>query len=169
MGGDAAINNADSWLQPTSLHPKIWKDGNIIVGVGGKQRIAQLVHQFKAPAITGDAYEYLRDRYIPGLYLHLCDSFVIKTCDEDGMVCMDATILIGLMGRLFKIDSSFAITEYPEYAAIGANNEVALGALYASDFLNYENSNPTGRIELALYAVLNQCASIREPFTYLEL
>jgi hypothetical protein len=91
---------------------------------------------------------------------------VIKTNNEDGMISMDATILIGLLGRIFKIDSSFAITEYPEYAAIGANNEVALGSLYSS---GNHGVHPENRMDEALHAVLEQCASVREPFTILEI
>jgi hypothetical protein len=167
MGADAAINSADSWLQPQSMRPKIWKDGRILLGVGGKQRISQLVQEFSGQAITGDAYNYLVREYIPKLVSYLGKAGVTKTNDEDGMVCMDATILIGLLGRLFKIDSSFAITEYSDYAAIGANAEVALGALYSSGC--HDELHQAGRIGQALDAVLYHCASVRQPFTILEI
>jgi ATP-dependent protease HslVU (ClpYQ) peptidase subunit len=167
MGGDAAINSSDTWLQATSMHPKIWKDGSILIGVGGKQRISQLMQLFRAPAITGDAFEYLQMEYLPKMISYLEGHRVIKTNNEDGMISMDATILIGLLGRIFKIDSGFAITEYSEYAAIGANNEVALGALYSSG--RHGILQPPERIYEALYAVLHQCASVREPFTILEI
>lgn len=166
IGGDAAINSSDSWLQPTSMHPKIWKDGSILIGVGGKQRISQLMQLFKAPAIVGDAFEYLQNVYLPTMISYLDGDRVIKTNNEDGMISMDATILMGLLGRLFKIDSSFAITEYPEYAAIGANNEVALGSLYSS---GNHGAHPENRINEALHAVLDHCASVKEPFTMLEI
>lgn len=166
MGGDAAINSSDSWLQATSMHPKIWKDGNILMGVGGKQRISQLMRLFKAPAITGDAFDYLLSTYLPKMISYLDSQRVIKTNDDDGMICMDATILIGLLGRIFKIDSGFAITEYPAYAVIGANAEVALGSLYSS---GNHGVHPMNRINEALHAVLDHCASVREPFTVLEM
>ncbi|MCK9570424.1 hypothetical protein M0R72_15865 [Candidatus Pacearchaeota archaeon] len=166
MGGDAAINSSDSWLQPTSMHPKIWKDGSILVGVGGKQRISQLMQIFKSPAITWDAFDYLQNTYLPTMITYLDGNRVIKTNNEDGMISMDATILIGLAGRIFKIDSGFAITEYPEYTAIGANAEVALGSLYAS---GNHGVHPENRINEALHAVLDQCASVREPFTIFEI
>jgi ATP-dependent protease HslVU (ClpYQ) peptidase subunit len=165
MGGDAAINSSDSWLQPASMHPKIWKDGSILIGVGGKQRISQLLRLFKAPAITGDAFDYLQNEYLPKMIPYLETKRVIKTNNDDGMISMDATILIGLAGRIFKIDSSFAITEYPEYVAIGANAEVALGSLYSSE---NHGVRPENRVNEALHAVLHHCASVREPFTILE-
>ncbi|MFA6372729.1 MAG: hypothetical protein WCW68_08895 [Methanothrix sp.] len=165
MGGDAAINSSDSWLQPALMHPKIWKDGSILIGVGGKQRISQLLQQFKSPAITGDAFDYLQNAYLPKMIAYLDGHLVIKTNNDDGMISMDATILIGLLGRIFKIDSSFAITEYPEYAAIGVNAEVALGSLYSS---GNHGVHPENRINEALQAVLHHCASVREPFTILE-
>jgi len=164
LGGDAAINSSDSWLQPSSMHPKIWQDGSILIGVGGKQRISQLLQQFKAPATMGDAFDYLQNEYLPKMIAYLETHRVIKTDNDDGMISMDATILIGMLGRIFKIDSSFAITEYPEYAAIGANNEVALGSLYSS---GNRGAHPENRINEALHAVLDQCASVREPFTIL--
>jgi ATP-dependent protease HslVU (ClpYQ) peptidase subunit len=171
MGGDAAISSSDSWLQPQSMRPKIWNTRYMIIGVGGKQRIAQLIQQFPAPAYTRpasmDGFDYLLYEYIPHLIEYLDAARVIKTNDEDGMVCMDATVLIGLRGRLFKIDSGFAITEYPDYAAIGANAEVALGALYSSG--RQDKLHPPGRIGEALDAVLHHCASVREPFTILEI
>jgi ATP-dependent protease HslVU (ClpYQ) peptidase subunit len=171
MGADSAINSADSWLQPQSMRPKIWVAGYMLVGVGGKQRISQLIQQFEAPAYSHPAFEdvfdYLLDEYVPHLIEYLDAARVIKTNDEDGMICMDATILIGLLGRLFKIDSSFAITEYPDYAAIGANAEVALGSLYQSS--RHDILHPAGRIGNALDAVLHHCASVREPFTILEI
>lgn len=166
MGGDAAINSSDSWLQATSMHPKIWKDGGILVGVGGKQRISQLMRLFKAPAIVGDAFDYLQNEYLPKMIAYLETTRVIKTDNEDGMISIDATILIGSLGRIFKIDSGFAITEYPEYAAIGANNEVAIGSLYST---GNRGIHPMNRINEALHAVLDQCASVREPFTILEI
>jgi hypothetical protein len=155
MGGDAAINSADSWLQAASMRPKIWKEEGLLVGVGGKQRISQLIRQFRAPEIIGDAFDYLLNDYLPELISGLDGERVIKTNIEDGMVCMDATILIALLGRLFKIDS------------IGANNEVALGVLYA--FKTSLIGAPRSQIEVALGAVLHHCASIREPFTILEI
>jgi hypothetical protein len=169
MGGDAAISSSDSWLQPASMRPKIWKAGCMLIGVGGKQRISQLIQKFEAPhyAVIGDAYEHLLNDYVPKLISHLGKERVIKTNEDDGMICMDATILIGLLGRLFKIDSSFAITEYPDYAAVGANNEVALGSLYQSSC--HDILHPAGRIGNALDAVLYHCASVREPFTILEI
>lgn len=168
MGADAAINSADSWLQPQSMRPKIWKDGRILLGVGGKQRISQLMQQFRAPAITGDAFDYLQNEYIPKLISYLDAARVIKNNEDDGMICMDATILIGFLGRQFKIDSSFAITEYPDYAAIGANAEVALGVLWV--FRMHETASiPTDVIEYALTAVHHHCASVRRPFTILEI
>jgi hypothetical protein len=166
MGGDSAINSSDSWLQATSMHPKIWKDGSILVDVGGKQRISQLLQIFRAPAIIGDAFDYLQKDYLPKMIAYLDGHRVIKTDNEDGMISMDATILIGVAGRIFKIDSGFAITEYPEYAAIGANNEVALGSLYSS---GNHGVHPENRINEALHAVLDHCASVREPFTILEI
>jgi hypothetical protein len=121
---------------------------------------------FKAPAITGDAFDYLQKDYLPKMIAYLDGHRVIKTDNEDGMIGMDATILIGLLGRIFKIDSSFAITEYPEYAAIGANNEVALGSMYSS---GNHGVHPENRINEALQAVLHHCASVREPFTMLKI
>ena len=170
MGADAAINSADSWLQPQSMRPKIWKRcrcTDMLVGVGGKQRISQLVQKFEPPSppILADVYEYLVNEYVPKLISYLDSARVIKNNEDDGMICMDATILIGLLGRLFKIDSSFAITEYLDYAAIGANAEVALGVLYATSLLG----SPIDRIQMALDAVLHHCASVREPFTILEI
>lgn len=169
MGGDAAINSSDSWIQPASMRPKIWKDGSILIGVGGKQRISQLIQQFEAPVYAHpalvDLYKYLQNEYVPALISYLDAARVIKPNNDDGMISMDATILIGVAGRLFKIDSGFAITEYPEYAAIGANNEVALGSLYSS---GNHGVHPMNRINEALHAVLDHCASVREPFTILE-
>lgn len=171
MGADAAINSADSWLQPQSMRPKIWKDASLLIGVGGKQRISQLIQQFEFPYTENwtNAYEYLQEAYVPKLISYLDEERVIKNNEDDGMICMDATILIGLLGRLFKIDSSFAITEYPDYVAIGANAEVALGALWVFKRLNWENYNPKDQIEHALSAVHQHCASVRRPFTILEI
>jgi ATP-dependent protease HslVU (ClpYQ) peptidase subunit len=140
---------------------KIAQVGPLLIATAGNHRAWQaLRHHFEIPAHEeqhGDALGYL---------VHVADA--LRDCYRahgvgnigGGGEESPAVFLIGYQGRLFALYGDFSIGEFAEeYHALGAGEEVALGALYATPALRPEN-----RLEMALEAAERFCLEVRWPF-----
>lgn len=75
-----------------------------------------------------------------------------------------AGFLVEVRGRLFEIASDYQVGEPADlYAACGCGDDVALGSLYATDFLP-----PRPRVRMALMAAEHHSGGVRGPFTILS-
>lgn len=110
---------------------------------------------------------------------------------KDGVESIEASIMIGLEGRLFTIWRDLSVLEAPACgAAIGSGRQLALGSLWSTwrarrldvqvsprmfeAFARGDGSAVSvakleGRAELALEAAAEFSASVRPPFSFLEL
>jgi ATP-dependent protease HslVU (ClpYQ) peptidase subunit len=121
-------------------HPKMIKAierGSYIIGGAGDYRALQVVlHGWQPPLVSAKAkqnlYEFVINKVAPSLKTTLSEAGIefIKPSDSDEK--FDLSLLIGINGSLFEIDSDFAVTMNDTgFYAIGSGGEYALGALHA--------------------------------------
>jgi ATP-dependent protease HslVU (ClpYQ) peptidase subunit len=90
--------------------------------------------------------------------------------DGNGNAQLDGRYLIGVRGRLFEIDSSYAVFEAKaKYAAVGCADQEALAAMFTATSLIGGDITPDKIVERGLLAAVEFDTSIRPPFTILKL
>lgn len=161
LAGDSnATNGAGTVTQRRD--PKVFRlpkpeggASEMIVGFTHSYRMGQLLRFGFGlpPCIAGiDAFEYMarqftdatRARFRAGGYS------TIENNEETG-----GTFLVGYAGRLFEVESDFQVGEPDRpYAAIGSGEELARGALYASETL-VKDAEERARIAIAAAATFN--------------
>ena len=161
MGGDSAA--VKGYTIVTRKDPKVFKKDNVIIGFCGSWRMGQLLRwSFKPPIKTEsiDIEEYMNTSFINSIRKCLSSGgFLTKKDGEE----RGGVFLVGIEGRLFRIDSDFHVGEnLSNYDAIGCGEEFALGAMYVLESDIYKK--PEGKIFDALVTVQNFCSGVREPF-----
>jgi hypothetical protein len=166
MGGDSAGTNAwfDQDLYDT---PKVFRNDGALIGSCGSARQGDLLrHALKVPD---------HDPRIE-LEKYMVKSFIdaVRECFKAGGVCAtkegvehsQGDFIVGYKGRVFVVYSDFQV-RVPKlpYAAVGCGNQIALGALFASDHV----LDGRARVELALHASERFSAGVRGPFHVLSL
>lgn len=161
MGGDSAGTNA--WLdQDLYSTPKVFRNDGALIGSCGSARQADLLrHTLKVPDHDPriDLEKYMVKTFIDA----------VRECFKAGGVCVtkegversQGSFLVGYKGRLFAIYDDFQV-RVPKlpYAAVGCGDQIALGAMFASDHVQ-EGSE---RVGLALRASERFSAGVRGPF-----
>ena len=135
MGGDSLITNGS--VQKVLTQRKVFKRGDMLIGVSGPARLIQLVRHelgFQSVSDTSklETYESVLARFVEPLRELLKERGFLDS--EDGKDTTNSSILIGVHGRLFYLDSWLALVEHEDrFQAIGGANEVAIGAFAALD------------------------------------
>jgi hypothetical protein len=161
MGGDSAGTN---WALDQDLYdtPKVFRNDGALIGSCGSARQADLLrHVLKVPDHDPrtDVTKYMVKSFIDA----------VRECFKAGGVCRmhegveqsSGHFLVGYKGRLFVIYDDFQV-RVPKlpYAAVGCADQIALGALYASDRV----TSGKERVEMALHASERFSAGVRGPF-----
>ena len=124
--------------------PKIIRTPNFLIGCAGGSGYGQVLEMYlKEPQLEEDPYVNVAKHLRARIHNTLTQRG-LKIADED-------EILIGHKGRLFWMGGDDIYVMYPKlkYCAIGEGNEVAMGAMHAT-----ENSKkaPPWRLEKAINA-----------------
>ncbi len=114
------------------------------IGFTGSYRVGQQLQYAVLPAPGKNLMSHLVLNIVPA----------VRSIAGDDM----DQILVGCAGRLFKIDSDYAVAEYDHYAAAGGGEAYALGRLHGS------LGAPELRVLAALEAAQAHCAGVRGPF-----
>jgi ATP-dependent protease HslVU (ClpYQ) peptidase subunit len=116
----------------------------MMFGVAGDYRAAQIVQYSLSVCEPGDdALSYLIREFVPELRKALEDGGRMGT--KDGLEDSELTALVGLRGKLFKVQRDASVLEPMNgILAIGSGGEVAYGVLRAS------TDSPEERIKRAL-------------------
>lgn len=128
-----SLGYSEEGSQSTRTNPKLFFLNNqFLVGFAGSFRAGQVMqYMFTPPKFlqSMDEMEYMVTLFLPALKKVLEKEGAMKS--EDGEAFNLSMFLIGFRGRLFQIESDFQCGEdsYP-YAAIGAGDGVARGALF---------------------------------------
>jgi ATP-dependent protease HslVU (ClpYQ) peptidase subunit len=141
---DGCIIASDSRIAESGkvyTHPKMIKAierGSYIIGGAGDYRALQVVlHGWQPPLVNAKAkqnlYEFVINKVAPSLKATLSEAGIEfnKSSDNDDDK-FDLSLLIGINGSLFEIDSDFAVAMNDSgLYAIGSGGDYALGALHA--------------------------------------
>lgn len=158
IGGDSA--GTGGYMRSIRADVKVFRNGPYVFGFAGSYRMGQLLHwALKPPAPEGKL-----DRFMAITFIN-----AVRECLKDGGWAVNnsgrdegGVFLTGVDGRLFRVDCDFQVGENVDpWNAIGAGEEPALGALFATQRLNLA---PKPRLRLALSASAYYNNTVAPPF-----
>jgi hypothetical protein len=161
IGGDSAgVSGYD--LTVRADH-KVFLNGPYLFGFTSSFRMGQLIrYALTPPDPYGDLYKFMVTTFIDAVRDCLkAGGFAKKDNEQEEGGCF----LVGVQGRLFRVDGDYQVGEPLDgYAAAGCGEAPALGALYATA----GRMSPTRRVEMALKAAERFSAGVRGPFVILS-
>lgn len=160
IGADSA--GSDGWAVVTRLDRKVFVNSGFVIGGTTSFRMLQLLqHAFRPPKrhADDDLMRYMVTDWIDAVRACLKAGGFAKRENE---VESGGTFLVGVAGRLFRIDNDFQVGEPArDFEACGCGEQYARGALQA--IIGSEHS-PVKRITLALEVAAEHAAGVRGPF-----
>jgi hypothetical protein len=142
IGGDSGAFDEGGLYQLTG-EPKVWKSGDSLIGGAGSFRIIELARK------SG-----LNDPY--ALRNHLIES------NPGG----EWSLLVVTKKALYELCDDFSVVKFKEnYAAIGAGNSVATGAIAT---LAETKVEPDMAVRVALKVTVRHCNMAMAPFTVVK-
>lgn len=158
IAGDAAVS-APGFVGRTALS-KVFRWGQAVIGVCGTPRVAQILQTMSVPRQEiNSAHLWLIKHFVPKLSAALQEHGIDPNSDE-----YSSSMLVGLKGRLFEIDSLLGVHEYMgDVHAVGSGAEYALGA----SAIRTDETDPAQRLRNCLWAASIFCPSVDSPFTVL--
>ena len=163
MGGDSAAADEDSSLISSRKEPKVFIKNGYLIGYAGSFRFGKVVeHSFNPPKFQdGRIDKFLNTSFIDALR-ECCELNKVDPGSEED----SSEMLIGVAGRVFEFCNDWHFGEdVNDFNAIGSGTKLALGSLYSTRRMR----SPNARIQLALESAERFSASVRGPFTILEL
>lgn len=161
MGCDSMAST--DYHKARMLAPKIFRVGDMLIGVCGSLRVRDVVETVTLPpraeSDTNDR-DYLVRYYVSALRAAMKDAGVLAT--EDGVDDFNGSMLIAYRGKLYHLHSDFALLEHNEWAT-GSGGEYALGSLFST------SGEPQKRIKTALQAACEFSPSCGPPFVIEKL
>lgn len=160
LGCDSAGSNG--WTICTRTDLKAFTTGRYVVGFSDSFRMGQILRwgfDPPQPPANGRLERFMCTTWIDTLRQALKDGGWAK---KDAEQEIGGTFLVGVAGRLFRIESDYQVGQVDhEYAAIGSGEQPALGALAATARLGW---GPKRRVRAALEAAELHIGSVRGPF-----
>jgi ATP-dependent protease HslVU (ClpYQ) peptidase subunit len=163
MGGDAAAADEDSSLVSSRKEPKVFIKNGYLIGYSGSFRFGKVLqHTFNPPKLSDNNIDkFLNTTFVNSLR-ECCELNKIDPGSEED----SSEMIIGVAGRVFEFCNDWHFGEdINDFNAIGSGTKFALGSLYSTRRLR----SPNARIQLALESAERFSASVRGPFTILEL
>lgn len=163
FGADSAGSN--DYAIMTNHSRKIFKKNNLLFGVAGSWRQMQLL---RYALVIPERKQFISDEEY--IVLYIIDA--IRSClqerntakYENSQEFSSCGILIGYNGVLYRLNQDYGALISTAYDAIGSGDDVAKGALYATDHLS-----PIERISVALRSATEHTAFVRGPFIFESL
>ena len=146
--------------------PKVFKNGDFIIGCTSSFRMIQLLRfSFKPPEVKcKDIYEYMCVDFVNAVRACFNEGGYLqkeKEGDEKG-----GTFLVGYKDRLFKIDGDFQVGESLNgMASCGCGSDFALGSLFSTEKTGISTKD---MILKALESAAFFSAGVAKPFLVLE-
>jgi len=145
---------------------KVFINGEFLIGFTSSFRMGQLLrYAFDPPKYREDEKD---------LYKYMVTDFVnaVRKCLKDGGYAQvdkgeesGGWFLVGIRGRLFKIESDYQVGESVQpYEAVGCGEAYALGVFSVTHTVD-----PEDRIRLALGSAEKFSACVRAPFIVLKI
>ena len=159
MGGDSAASEGTALL--IRADQKVFRNGEFLFGFAGSFRMGQLLrYAFTPPkhARRQDVHRYMVTTFIDAVRDCLKKGGLASK--EHDVEAVDGAFLVGYRGRLFIIEQDYQVGEAVDgFAAIGCGDQVAQGALFAT-----EGMEPKKRVRQALEAAERYNTGVRRPF-----
>lgn len=162
IGGDSA--GVGGYRLTVRADMKVFRNGPYLFGFTTSFRMGQLIRwSLSAPEPDGDLERFMCTTFIDAVRECLkAGGFAKKNLEQEE----GGTFLVGVAGRLFTVHSDYQVGEAADgYAAVGCGDELALGALFATE---QTQLSPQERLELALEAAERFSAGVRAPFAYMS-
>jgi ATP-dependent protease HslVU (ClpYQ) peptidase subunit len=160
IGADSA--GVSGWSLSIRSDRKVFKNGPLLIGFTTSFRMGQLLqYSLKPPVRHPDRaiMEFMVVDFVDAVRNCLKIGGFARRENE---VENAGQFLVGYEGRLFSIDSDYQVNETVDgYAACGCGNEIALGAIFATNHLP-----PDERLRIALEAAERFSAGVRGPFHF---
>lgn len=159
MGADRGASDNEAIL--SLARPKVFVNGDWLIGYSGSMGNGQLLQFLTLPAVAedDDVFKLLRFDVVEEL------KSAIDTYGNDN-VEDNTDLLIGCKGRLFEITiGDWGVAEVLE-TAIGSGGSFALGSLYTSLYHNYSIEE---RLTHALNAAITYSPTCQGPIDILNI
>lgn len=162
IGGDSAGTYAQSYGQQIRADVKVFTRERYAFGFTTSFRMGQLLrYSMRVPEKppSRDLEEFMATDFIDAVRDCLKQGGFAR---KDNEVERGGGFLVGYLGRLFMIGGDYQVGEnVVPYNAVGSGEDIALGALHATQGLRL---NPRARIRSALEAAATWNAAVRPPF-----
>jgi ATP-dependent protease HslVU (ClpYQ) peptidase subunit len=149
------------WTLNVRKDAKVFANGPYVMGFTTSFRMGQLLRwSFKPPAPgKGSLERFMCTSWVDVARKALSDGgWATKNAERE----VGGVLLVGVRGRLFRIDEDWQVGEHGEgYAAVGSGEQVSLGALAATEHLGLD---PEKRVLAALEASERHNIGVRGPF-----
>ncbi|TPN04513.1 hypothetical protein [Mesorhizobium sp. B2-1-2] len=147
VGGDSAAS--DGVAVETRRNAKVFQNGDYLFGYTGSIRVGQQLEYSESLVPLPQGADLVRH-----LVVHLVP-LLRQIAGKEGI----DELIVAHGDRLCKIDTEYAVADYPEHAAAGSGEPWAIGNLFDSQ------GTPETRICRALAAAEANCSGVRAPFT----
>ena len=158
MGGDSAgVAGYDLMVRADQ---KVFKNGPMVFGFTSSFRMGQLLRY--ALTVPDHDPRVSIEKFMSTTFVNAVREVLKQNgyaTSKDGQEA-GGCFLVGYKGRLFRVDTDYQVgVPFDGFAAVGCGDQIAHGALYAS-----EKVKGRARIELALRAAERYSAGVRGPF-----
>lgn len=145
---------------------KLWTQGRFVFGHSGDVRWAQLLRYVWEPPEPPETVTLgWLIRTVATSMRDIAKQYdcLVKPKETEPAV-LQSSFLFAIDGRIYRLFANFTVMPVEHgYDALGCAEDLALGALYATE----GRTDPETRVRLALEAAAAHNAAIRGPFTYL--
>jgi ATP-dependent protease HslVU (ClpYQ) peptidase subunit len=149
------------WTVTVRKDSKLFANGAYVMGFTSSFRMGQLLRwAFKPPAPgKGSLERFMCTTWVDAARRALRDGgWATKEADRE----IGGVLLVGVRGRLFRIDEDWQVGEHVDgYAAVGSGEQLSLGALAATENLGLD---PEKRVLASLEAAERHNLGVRGPF-----
>lgn len=111
MAGDTAGTSVDGHYRVDNVHPKVFRNGEMLIGYTSSFRMGQILeHVFTAPERNDGLtdYQYMVKQVVPAIRKAFVEGNYMTKEDKDG-----GTFLIIYRGKLFALQDDFSVFERP--------------------------------------------------------
>jgi hypothetical protein len=164
MAGDKLGSNGHT--KTISQRPKIFKNEDFLIGYTTSFRMGQLLEFTWSP--PEKRLSQTEDNYI---YTTVIDS-IKNTLTSDGFAKEDkgGEFLFGYKGKLYHMQSDFAIFEIEDYTACGCGADMAKATIYTLDNVTLaEDLSVEGQLALAIESAASTMTGVSVDYDYLTL
>lgn len=167
LGGDSAA--VAGRAINIRVDEKVFVHGPVACGFTSSFRMGQILrYRLTVPRLRADdePMAWMVGEFIEAARQSLVSNGFAK---RENNVDSGGLFLIGLRGRLFRVDDDFQVGETADaFEAIGSGYDLAHGALAALAATGAYIDDPKGRIRIALEAAEKFNAAVRAPFHIVE-